>query len=65
MSELTAEDWFRIDSLLGESRIFAAVMLYREIAGCGLADAKSAIGHRFQTGYPDLWREYRDVGEED
>ena len=65
MAELTSEDWRRVDGLLARSNVLSAVALYREVAGCGIGDAKDAVGERFRQVFPDLWQKYRDVEDRD
>ena len=65
MSDLTPEDWRGVDLLLAESHVLSAVVLYRELSGCGIVEAKEAIGDRFRRAFPDLWRDYRDVSDND
>jgi hypothetical protein len=61
MTQLTEADWNRVDSLLAQSKVLAAVVLYREFTRCGIAEAKNAIGERFRTRFPDQFHEYRGL----
>jgi hypothetical protein len=64
MSQLTDTEWNRVDSFLSESRVLAAVVLYCELTGSSLIEAKDAIGERFRTAFPDLFSTYRDVEDD-
>ena len=65
MAELTLEDWRRVDSLLAESQVLSAVVLYRDVTGSGIAEAKEVIGDRFRIVCPEEWRHYREVAHDD
>jgi hypothetical protein len=64
MPRLTDAEWTRVDSLLAQGQVLAAVVLYREFTRCGIAEAKNAVGERFRTSFPDQFREYRDVNDD-
>jgi hypothetical protein len=61
---ITPQQWEKIDRHLSEKKLLKAVALYRTASGCGLAEAKDAIGIRFRERYPDLWANY-DQGLDD
>ena len=59
----TSQQWEEIDRQLSQSCVLAAVRIYHEITGCGLAQAKEAVGTRFRERYPQGWTIYHDVPE--
>ncbi len=59
--ELTAQ----IDELLSQSKVLVAVSLLGNATGCGIADAKCAIGTRFRERFPDQFASYRNLSDED
>lgn len=65
MSELSSAGWSRIDLLLSKSQVLLAVKLYLELTGCGIGDAKKEIGERFRVRFPELFRRYRDVNDDE
>lgn len=62
-SDPTTQQWKEIDQHLSRSLVLNAVRIYLEATGCGVAQAKEAIGTRFRERYPELWSSYRDVPE--
>ncbi|MCW1924999.1 hypothetical protein OKA05_20720 [Luteolibacter arcticus] len=55
----------QIDELLSHSKVLAAICLLREATNCSIADAKCAIGTRFNERFPDQCSSYRNLGDED
>lgn len=64
-TKLTSEDWRAVDDRLAKSQVLSALVLYRSVTGCEIDDAKAAIGDRFRLTFPDLWRSYREVSDDD
>ena len=59
----TTQEWEQIDQQLSRSLVLNAVRIYVEATGCGIAQAKDAIGARLRERYPQLWRNYRNTPE--
>ncbi len=54
-----------IDAHLSQSHVFSAVLALTQSTGCGIGEAKRAIGKRFREQFPDQFLSYRDVTEDD
>jgi hypothetical protein len=65
MRDFGVENWRQVDALLAQSQVFPAVVLFRDVTGCGIAEAKDAVGERFRLVFPDLWQAYRNIGEDE
>jgi hypothetical protein len=65
MPELSSADWDRVDSFLAQSQVLNAVVLFRELTGCEIGDAKAAVGERFRVRFPEIFRDYRNIGGDD
>ncbi len=63
-SQPSAQKWKEIDRQLSQSHVLNAVRIYRQATGCGIAQAKEAVGTRFRERYPERWASYHDVLEE-
>jgi uncharacterized protein with HEPN domain len=57
------EVWLQIDEHLSRSKCLPAMLLYMEVTGCGIGEAKKVISIRFRERFPDLCKNYREVWE--
>jgi ribosomal protein L7/L12 len=61
---MTEQKWQELDRLLSQSEVLKAILAYRDATGCGLADAKMAIGTRFRVHHPERFATYRQFEDE-
>jgi hypothetical protein len=55
----------QIDAHLARSEVFLALRVLQAGSGCSIPDAKQAIGVRFRERFPDQFRSYRGVYDDD